>query len=54
MHSDGMSTIRTMDDYRDLFQHSAPVIAGRLLDEHFRGRDDASIIVVRSLPARAL
>ncbi|OWV32348.1 hypothetical protein B5C34_02010 [Pacificimonas flava] len=54
MHSDGLSMLRSLDPYKSLLHRTAPVLAARLLDDLFRGRDDASIIAVRMSQAKAL
>lgn len=46
-HSDGLSTLRDLDRQGALLARSPLAIAGRLADRHFRGRDDATIVVVR-------
>ena len=47
MHSDGLTTIRGLARRSALLHRSAPLIAARLLASNTRGRDDASILVVR-------
>lgn len=54
MHSDGIATLRGLEDRTSLLHRSAPIMATRLLSEFTRGRDDASIIVSRMTPARTL
>lgn len=54
MHSDGIATLRGLEERTSLLHRSAPVLATRLLDEFTRGRDDASIVVSRMSPARTL
>lgn len=54
MHSDGLTTLRTLDELTSLMQRSAPVIAASLLARFVRGRDDASILVARASHARTL
>ena len=53
MHSDGLATMRGLDQRTPLFLRSAPVIAGRLLSQTERKRDDASIVVARLQSGRA-
>jgi anti-sigma regulatory factor (Ser/Thr protein kinase) len=47
MHSDGINTNWNLDDYPGLFDCHPNVIAGVLLRDFERGRDDASVLVVR-------
>ncbi|KFE33403.1 ATP-binding protein [Thioclava atlantica] len=47
MHSDGLKTLRDRDFRPGLLHRSPLLIAGFLLERSFRGRDDASIVVVR-------
>lgn len=54
MHSDGLATLRSVDDKVGLLSRSAPIIATRLLAEAERKRDDASIIVARLHAGRTL
>lgn len=54
MHSDGIATLRGLEQRSPLLHRSAPVIAARLLHESTRGRDDASIVVARLTPSRTL
>ena len=54
MHSDGLATLRKLEDRAALLHRSAPVIAARLLHEAARGRDDASVVVARMSPSRTL
>ena len=54
MHSDGLNTLRALDQQSPLLQRSAPAIAATLLAENRRGRDDASVIVTRATSARTL
>lgn len=50
MHSDGVSTLRGIETQAGLMRRSALTIAGVLLRDHLRGRDDASILVVKINP----
>ena len=54
MHSDGIATLRGLERRVPLLNRSAGVIAARMLYEHTRGRDDASVLVARMNPARTL
>ncbi len=47
LHSDGLSTIRARDINMSLFSRSPLTIAATLLHTNLRGRDDASIAVLR-------
>ena len=47
MHSDGLVTLREAALSPALLSRSPLLIAGYLLDRMFRGRDDASIVVIR-------
>lgn len=47
MHSDGIVTRWTLDDAPGLLQCDAAVIAGWILRDHSRGRDDATVVVVK-------
>jgi anti-sigma regulatory factor (Ser/Thr protein kinase) len=47
MHSDGINTQWDLEDYPGLFSCHPLVIAGVLLRDFQRGRDDASVLVVR-------
>lgn len=47
LHSDGVSTSWSLDDYPGLATHHPAVIAGVLHRDHRRGRDDATVLVVR-------
>lgn len=54
MHSDGLATLRKLEDRSALLHRSAPVMAARLLHESTRGRDDVGVLVARMTPARTL
>lgn len=54
MHSDGIATLRRLGEDAPLLQRSAPLIAGTILRDNLRGRDDASILVARMSQARTL
>lgn len=47
MHSDGLKTLREAHFPQGLLKKSPLLIAGFFLDRAFRGRDDASIVVMR-------
>ncbi|HEX4510137.1 MAG TPA: ATP-binding SpoIIE family protein phosphatase [Burkholderiaceae bacterium] len=47
LHSDGVTTRWSFDDAPGLLQCDPAVIAGWLLREHARGRDDATVVVLR-------
>ncbi|MEO1978141.1 MAG: ATP-binding protein [Paracoccaceae bacterium] len=47
LHSDGLKTLREAHFRPGLLHKSPLLIAGFLLDRAFRGRDDASIVVIR-------
>lgn len=52
MHSDGLSNRWETDRYPGLFGRPAAIIAGVLYRDYVRGRDDASIVVVKRGAAR--
>ncbi len=47
LHSDGLATRWTLAETPGLLQCEPAVLAGWLLREHARGRDDASVVVLR-------
>ncbi|TCD16140.1 ATP-binding protein [Oricola cellulosilytica] len=47
MHTDGISTLRGFESRTGLLRRSALTIAGVILRDHLRGRDDAGIVVVK-------
>jgi hypothetical protein len=47
MHSDGLATHWSLDDYRGLRQRHPAVIAAVLYRDHSRGRDDVTVLVGR-------
>lgn len=47
MHSDGITSRWHLDDDRALLQHHPSVVAGWVLRNHSRGRDDATVVVLR-------
>jgi anti-sigma regulatory factor (Ser/Thr protein kinase) len=48
MHSDGIGTHWSMSSYEGLTNRRVDVIAGVILRDHRRGRDDATVAVVRN------
>jgi anti-sigma regulatory factor (Ser/Thr protein kinase) len=48
MHSDGIATHWSLASYERLIEHRVDVIAGVILRDHRRGRDDATVAVVRN------
>lgn len=48
MHSDGLATHWNLNDYPGLAAKHAGLIAGVLYRDHDRGRDDTTVVVVRS------
>ena len=53
MHSDGVSNRWSLDAYEGLIGHHPGVVAAVLLRDFGRGRDDATVVVVRSDRRRA-
>jgi anti-sigma regulatory factor (Ser/Thr protein kinase) len=47
LHSDGLSTHLDPDNYPTLLRRSAATVAGVLYRDLFRGRDDATVLVIR-------
>ena len=47
MHSDGISTRWTLEAYPGLWRRHPAVVAGVLYRDFARGRDDATVVVVR-------
>lgn len=47
LHSDGIATRWNFKETGGLLQCDPAVIAGWLIREHFRGRDDATVVVIR-------
>jgi anti-sigma regulatory factor (Ser/Thr protein kinase) len=47
LHSDGLGTKWSVDDYRGLAAHDPSLIAGVLYRDHARGRDDVTVVVAR-------
>jgi anti-sigma regulatory factor (Ser/Thr protein kinase) len=47
MHSDGLTTRWSFDPYPGLMQRHASLIAGIFYRDHNRGRDDATVVVIR-------
>ncbi len=52
MHSDGLKTRWSLNDYPGLIRCHPAVIAAVLVRDHYRGKDDASIVVVRQKSLR--
>ncbi|MFD1734161.1 hypothetical protein ACFSC4_27470 [Deinococcus malanensis] len=50
MHSDGLSSLWDLSRYPGLLHRSATLIAGVLYRDFQRGRDDATVLVVRAVP----
>src|SRR4051794_33823049 len=51
LHSDGIGTHWSLDKYPGLATHHPSVIAAVLFRDFARGRDDASVVVVRQMSA---
>lgn len=49
MHSDGLSNRWALDDYQGLITRHPAVVAGVLHRDFLRGRDDATIVVMRAV-----
>jgi anti-sigma regulatory factor (Ser/Thr protein kinase) len=49
LHSDGLNTHWSIDRYAGLFRRHPSIIAGVLFRDSRRGRDDATVVVVRQL-----
>ncbi|MGR3571661.1 ATP-binding protein [Brevirhabdus sp.] len=47
MHSDGITTLRNIEARPALYRASPLAVAGAILRDNFRGRDDAGIVVAR-------
>ncbi|APG48975.1 ATP-binding protein [Phaeobacter porticola] len=47
LHSDGLVTLRDLHEKPALLMRSALLIAGKLMAENFRGRDDAGLAVIK-------
>lgn len=47
MHTDGLATLRNLETRPELLRRSSLAIAGTLLRDDLRGRDDAGVIVAR-------
>jgi hypothetical protein len=52
MHSDGVTQRWELDRYAGLVTRDPALIAGVLYRDHARGRDDATVLVTRTAPAR--
>lgn len=47
LHSDGLTTRWDLDGKQGILQHHPTVVAGWLLRDHCRGRDDATVVVLK-------
>lgn len=47
LHSDGLTTRWDLDNHQGILQHHPTVVAGWLLRDHCRGRDDATVVVLK-------
>ena len=47
LHSDGLTTRWDLDNAQGILQHHPTVVAGWLLRDHSRGRDDATAVVLK-------
>jgi anti-sigma regulatory factor (Ser/Thr protein kinase) len=52
MHSDGLTSRWTLNDYPGLVSRHAAVIAGVLHRDYLRGKDDATVVVIRKMGPR--
>lgn len=52
MHSDGLTNRWSLNDYPGLVSRHAAVIAGVLYRDYLRGKDDATVVVIRKMSAR--
>lgn len=52
MHSDGLTTRWKLEGYQSILQHHPCVIAAWLIRDHSRGRDDATVVVLKRRNAR--
>jgi hypothetical protein len=48
LHSDGIATHWSFDRYPGIERHHPAVIAATIYRDHARGRDDATVVVVRN------
>jgi anti-sigma regulatory factor (Ser/Thr protein kinase) len=53
MHSDGLTSRWSLDDYQGLAARHPALIAGALYRDCLRGRDDATIVVIKRRPITA-
>ncbi len=53
MHSDGVATRWSLDDYPGLARHHPALIAGVLYRDHQRQHDDSTVVVARAAAARS-
>jgi anti-sigma regulatory factor (Ser/Thr protein kinase) len=47
LHSDGLTTRWDLDSAKGILQHHPTVVAGWLLRDHCRGRDDATVVLLK-------
>jgi anti-sigma regulatory factor (Ser/Thr protein kinase) len=47
MHSDGISAGWTIEEYSGVLRHHPAILAASIYRDHCRGRDDATVVVVR-------
>lgn len=52
LHSDGFTSRWTLGDARDVLQHHPAVVAGWIARDQIRGRDDATLVVMRRKDTR--
>jgi hypothetical protein len=48
MHSDGLQTQWGLDRYPGIVRHHPSVVAGALFRDYTRGRDDVTVLVLRT------
>jgi hypothetical protein len=51
MHSDGLATRWKFENYPGLVARHPSVVAGVLYRDHYRGRDDVTVLVAKQVPA---
>ena len=47
LHSDGLTTRWDLDNVQGILQHHPTVVAAWLVRDHSRGRDDATVVVMK-------